>query len=65
MGGIVGYVGVTGLAPDGEDPYGLGDRIVVTIIDCSSIGSFNTSDTDIPVATDEICALSAVGVEIR
>lgn len=65
MGGVLGYAGVSGIAPDIEDDCGLGDQVVVTISGCSNTGSFDTNDTDIPVSTDDICAMSAVGLEIE
>lgn len=65
MGGVIGYIGAHGIAPSYEDDCGLGDRVVITVSCCSSTGSINTNGTDIPVSTDEICAMSAVKIEIR
>ncbi len=65
MGGVIGYIGAHGIAPSYEDDCGLGDQVVVAISNCSSTGIINTNDTDVTVCTDDICAMSAVGVEIR
>ena len=65
MGGVIGYIGVSGIAPTLDDDCGLGDRVVITVNGCSSTGAINTYDGGMTFYTDDICAMSAVAVEIR